>query len=98
MPVREGGRRGGEVAGTHAHGFPDQAELLLHGLPGSNLAWGGIGTEEVPGVEAGEVLQRSEELVAASSRGNEFEVVSHRRVVYESVGNHDESVGSCTRE
>src|SRR5258707_916506 len=87
-----------EVSGvTHAHGFADQAELLLDGLPGSNLPRCGIGAEEVPGVEPGEVLQRAEELVAAGGRSDKLEVVSHRGVVHESVGNHDERVGSVSK-
>lgn len=51
--------------------------MLLDGFPGSNLSGRGIGAEEVPGVEAGEVLQRAEELVPAGGRGDKLEVVSH---------------------
>lgn len=79
---------------THAHGFADEAELLFDSLPGSNLTRCGIGTEEVPSVEAREVLQSSKELVAAGGRGYELEVMRHRWVVHKSVGNHSESVWS----
>jgi hypothetical protein len=66
--------------------------LLLDGLPGSNLPRCGIGAEEVPGVEAREVLKCAEELVSACGGRDELEVVSHRGVVHESVGNHSVSV------
>jgi hypothetical protein len=66
--------------------------LLLDGLPGSNLPRSSIGAEEVPGVEAGEVLERTEELVPACGGRDELEVVSHRGVVHEGVSNHGVSV------
>lgn len=88
-------RECGWVGGTNAHGLADEPELLLDGLPRSNLAGGGICAEEVPGVESGEVLQRAEDLVTTGGRGNELEVVGHRGVVYKAVGDHDENVESA---
>lgn len=43
--------------------FSGEAELLLDGLEGSDETRGVVGSEEVPGVEAGKVLEGSEELV-----------------------------------
>jgi len=51
------------LADTQA--FACEAELLLDGFEGRDQALGVVGAVEVPGVEAGEVLQGAEELVAA---------------------------------
>lgn len=40
-----------------------QAELLLDGVPGGNDGFGVVGAEEIPRVESGKVLQRSQDLV-----------------------------------
>ena len=48
-----------------AQAFAREAEVFLDGFEGGNEASGGVGAEEVPGVEAGEVLEGAEELVAA---------------------------------
>lgn len=71
-----------------AHDFAGEAELLLDGVPGGHLGRGAVGAQEVPGVEAGKVLEGAEDLVAADGGGDEAEVVSHRGVVDESVGDH----------
>lgn len=65
-----------------------QAELLLGDVPGGDLGLGGIGAQEVPGVEAGEVLDGAEELVAADGGGDEAEVVLDGGVVHERVDDH----------
>ena len=49
---------------------------------------GFVGAQEVPGVEAREVLEGAQELVAADGGGDEFEVVRDRGVVDERVGDH----------
>lgn len=41
------------------------AELFLDGVVGVDGGLGFVGAVEVPGIEAGEVLDRAEELVAA---------------------------------
>lgn len=48
-----------------AQRFAHQAELLLDGVEGEDVAGGAVGAEEVPGVEAGEVLEGAEEFVSA---------------------------------
>lgn len=73
---------------SDAHNLAGEAELLLDGVPGGHLGRGAVGAQEVPGVEAGKVLQRAEDLVAADGGGDEAEVVSHRGVVDESVDDH----------
>lgn len=73
---------------AESHNLADQAELLLDGIPRDDLGGCAVGTEQVPGVEAGEVLKGSQELVATDGCGDEAQVVSHRRVVDEGVGNH----------
>lgn len=50
-----------EFAG--AEHFSRQAKLFLDGVPGGNGGFGVVGAEEIPGVEAGKVLQRSQNLV-----------------------------------
>ncbi|KAH6610662.1 hypothetical protein Trco_000682 [Trichoderma cornu-damae] len=57
-----------------AEDLAGEAELLLDGVPGRHLRGRAVGAEEVPGVEAGEVLQRAEDLVAADGGGDEAEV------------------------
>lgn len=73
---------------ANAHDLAGEAELLLDGVPGGHLGRGAVGAQQVPGVEAGEVLERAEDLVAADGGGDEAEVVSHRGVVDEGVGDH----------
>lgn len=58
-----------------AHKLARETELLLDGLEGRNGARERICSEQVPGVEAGEVLDCAQELVAADGRGDVFEVV-----------------------
>ena len=48
-----------------AHALADQGEVFLQVVPGGDGCCCGIGAQEVPGVEAGEVLEGSEEFVAA---------------------------------
>jgi hypothetical protein len=62
--------------------------LLLDGLEGRDFAGCTICAEKVPGVESGKVLEGSEELITAYCCCNEFEVVGHRGVVNEGVGDH----------
>lgn len=66
------GGRGTEGEETHSHRFAHETELLLHGLEGRNLGRRAICAEEVPGIEAGEVLEGSEELVTAHCRRDEL--------------------------
>lgn len=66
--------------------------MLLDGFEGRDFAGGSVCAEEVPGVESGEVLQGSEELVAANGCGYEFEVVGYRGVVDERIGDHCEGL------
>lgn len=46
-----------------AEHFSRQAKLFLDGVPGGNDGLGVVGAEEIPGVEAGKVLQCSQDLV-----------------------------------
>lgn len=71
-----------------AHDLAGETELLLDGVPGGHLGGGAVCAEEVPGVEAGEVLDRAEDLVAADGGGDEAQVMGHRGVVDEGVGDH----------
>lgn len=71
-----------------AHNLAGQTELLLHGVPGGDLGGGAIGAEEVPGVEAGKVLEGAEDLVAADGGGDEAQVVRYAGVVDYGVGDH----------
>lgn len=73
---------------AEAKDLADEAELLLDGIPGGDLGGAAVGTEEVPGVEAGEILEDAHELVAADGGGDEAQVVGHRGVVDEGVGDH----------
>jgi hypothetical protein len=50
---------------ANTHQFPRQPKLLLDRFIGLDLRCWVIGAVEVPCVEAGEVLNRSEELIAA---------------------------------
>jgi hypothetical protein len=78
----------GWVEVTNSYSLAHKAELLLYSLKGCNLARGAICTEKVPGVESGEVLEGSEELITAYSCRNELQVVSNGGVVEKSVGDH----------
>ena len=86
------GRHGGSLdvldilAG--AHHLAHHAELLLHRLPWLDRGGRVVGAQKVPGVEAGKVLEKAQELVAADGGGDEFEVVRDRGVVDEGVGDH----------
>lgn len=71
-----------------AQQLTSQTELLLDCLIGSDLSRGPVRSVEVPGVEAGEVLESAEKLVAADGRCDEFQVVGHRGVVDKGVGDH----------
>ena len=74
---------------SDAHDFAREPELLLDCLEGGDLAGCAICAVQVPGVEAREVLEGSEELVAADGGGDELEVVGYGGVVDEGVGDHD---------
>ncbi len=76
-----------------AHELARQAELLLEGLEGRDAAGRRVGAVQVPGVEAREVLDGAQELVAADGRGDVFEVVRYGGVVDEGVGDHGCGVG-----
>jgi hypothetical protein len=67
----------------------EQAELLLEGVPRGDLVGSCVCAEEIPGVEAGEVLKNSHELVATEGCGHVAQVVRYRGVVDESVSDHD---------
>lgn len=56
---------------AEAEGFAGEAERGFELGPGRDFGFGGVGAEEVPGVEAGEVLDCAEELVAADLCGGE---------------------------
>lgn len=49
---------------TDAEEFTREGELFLDGLEGVDFRLGIVGAEEVPGEEAGEVLEGSDGLVA----------------------------------
>ena len=55
-----------------AHELSRKPELLLDGFEGRDGRWQGVGPEEVPGIEAGEVLDCAEDLVAADGGGDVF--------------------------
>lgn len=76
-----------EFAG--AEDLAEQAELLLEGVPRGDLVRGCVRAEEVPGVEAGKVLEDAHELVATEGGGHVAQVVRYRGVVDEGVGDHD---------
>jgi len=69
--------KGRRQDGTYTHSFPHEPKLLLDSFPRCDLTRCAICTEKIPGVEAGEVLDCAEELVAAYGRSYEFEVVGH---------------------
>jgi len=69
------------------------AELLLHGLPGGDLVLGAVGAEQVPGIEAGKVLEGAKDLIATSDGRGVLEEMGHRRMVDEGVGDHDVGLG-----
>lgn len=54
---------------AEAQALAREPEVLLDGVEGRDGALRGVGAVEVPGVEAGEVLERAEELVAADWEG-----------------------------
>ena len=68
--------------------LPTRINLLLDGIERSDLPGRTVRAVKIPGVEAREVLDCSEELVTAHCRGYVLEVVSHRGVVDEGVGDH----------
>lgn len=85
------GDRGGlEVLDVfaEAHELADEAELLLQSGPGRDGGGHGVGAQQVPRVEAGEVLDDAEELIAAEGGGHVLEVMCHRGVVDDGVGDH----------
>ena len=51
------------------HQFASEEELLFDGVEGHDGGGGGVGAEEIPGVEAGEVLEGAEDFVATNWRG-----------------------------
>merc|ERR1712000_350639 len=73
---------------AHTHQLACQPKLLLDGIERSDLPGRTVRAVKIPGVEAREVLDCSEELVTAHCRGYVLEVVSHRGVVDEGVGDH----------
>lgn len=54
---------------AQTEGFPGEGELGFEDRPGGEVGGGGVEAVEVPGVEAGEVLDCAEELVAADCVG-----------------------------
>lgn len=50
--------------------FAGESELLFDGFEGSDEAGWSVGSEEIPGVEAREVLEGTEELVTADCKGS----------------------------
>jgi len=75
-----------ELADTHD--LARCAELLLDSIVGVDGGLGLVGAVQVPGVEAGEVLEGTEELVATDGCRDEAQPVRQRWVVNESVGDH----------
>lgn len=73
---------------ANAHCLAHLAKALLHSLPGGDGGGGVALAQEVPAEEAGEVLECAERLVAADGGRYEAEVVGHKGVVYEGVGDH----------
>jgi len=65
----------------NAHELPRESELCLYSCEGGDLRRSAVRAEEIPGIEAGEVLEGSEEFVAADGGGDELEVVRNGRVV-----------------
>lgn len=57
---------------AYAQSFSHKPELLLDCLPRRDLPRRAICAEQVPGIEAGEVLQCSEELISADGRRDEL--------------------------
>ena len=55
-----------------AHELPREPELLLDGLEGRDRGWQSVGAVQVPGIEAGEVLDGPQDLVAAHGGGDVF--------------------------
>lgn len=49
---------------TEAESFSGESELLFDGFEGSDEARWIVCSEEIPGVEAGEVLESTEELIS----------------------------------
>ena len=73
---------------TNPHRFTNKPKLLLDCLPWCNLARCPICAEKVPSIESGEILDCSQELIAADSSWNELEVVSNGRVVNQGISDH----------
>lgn len=73
---------------AHAHQFARQAELRFDGSERRDGRGERICTEEVPGVEAREVLNGSEELISAYCGTDVLEIVRDGGVVSESIDDH----------
>jgi hypothetical protein len=71
-----------------SHQFTSQTELLLNGLPGCNLTRCSICAKKVPGVELGEVLECSEELIATDGCRNELEVMGDGWMIDKRICDH----------
>ncbi len=71
-----------------AHQLAREPELLLDCVPGGDRSRRAICAQQVPCVEAGEVLEGSQELVAAYGCGDEFEVPGNRGVVDQAISDH----------
>lgn len=72
-----GGGSGLEVLNVlaDAQQFAGEAKLLLDGRPRRDGFGGRVGALEIPGVEAGKILQHAEDLVAAEGGRDEAQVV-----------------------
>lgn len=63
---------------AEAKGFPCEGKLLLDGFEGGDEPGWGVGTEEVPGEETREVLERTKELVATDWNHQQQEAAKGR--------------------
>lgn len=82
---------------AEAEKLAQQAKLLLGGGPGRDGLLGRVGAQQVPGVEAGEILHGAVELVAAERGREELEQVGHAGVVDNGVGDHGGGGGAGGR-
>lgn len=71
-----------------SHYFTHQSELLFDGLVWRDFSGCSIGTEKVPGVESGKVLEGSEKLIATDGCSDEFKVMCDGWMVNHSIGDH----------